>query len=433
MDKFIKQYTIYIKKNIEIDLLHDLSINKEFLEFDIIEQDDIIYKLSDIYDKLKKEVSKKSKTKTKPKNNLAKNEEKETEKQDINTNQESSLQRLLLEEKFDKIKAIILPEQRSPEWFAMRNNKITASDAGMVLGLNKYEAQYQFVLNKVFGKEFISNEFCYHGKKFEQVVTMYYEYNYDVIVDEFGLLGHSKYDFLGASPDGIVSKYKRDGVTPTHLLGRMLEIKCPFRRKICYTGDIKGDICPIYYWCQVQLQLECCDLDECDFVQCVIEEYDTRKEFIEDTVEQFKSNETKLPKGIVIELVPKNLPEITNDIIYDKTSFLYPPKIDMNIEELNNWVLEKLDNIPKDKILHRVIYWRFKEIACHLIKRDKEWFYESLGTFRKMWDYVEMCRNNNKIALELKSYIDSLSTKYNKTVMNKLQDLYDRYTGIKIS
>ena len=29
---------------------------------------------------------------------------------------------------FEKIRSIILPEQRSPEWFAMRSGKITASD-----------------------------------------------------------------------------------------------------------------------------------------------------------------------------------------------------------------------------------------------------------------------------------------------------------------
>ena len=31
------------------------------------------------------------------------------------------------------------PEQRSPEWFAMRSNYLTSSDLGTVLGLNKYK------------------------------------------------------------------------------------------------------------------------------------------------------------------------------------------------------------------------------------------------------------------------------------------------------
>ena len=61
----------------------------------------------------------------------------------------------------------------------------------------------------------------------------------------------------------------------------MLEIKCPTRRKINSTGEVKGVICPIHYWDQVQIQLACCDLDECDFWQCDIKEYPT-KELFED-------------------------------------------------------------------------------------------------------------------------------------------------------
>ena len=35
-------------------------------------------------------------------------------------------------------------------------------------------------------------------------------------------------------------------------------------------GEIDGEICPHYYWVQVQVQLECCDLEEFDFWQCSI-------------------------------------------------------------------------------------------------------------------------------------------------------------------
>jgi len=420
INSFITKYKNILNNTSDIDLLDTFLNDDEYNNFDNMEKDDIM----NILNEYQKKINRNNKLKNKKQIKLDTPEIIDTPQ----IIEEKTLERIELERKFNKLKNIILPEQRSPEWFAMRNNKITASDAGMVLGLNKYEAQYQFVLNKVFGKEFLSNEFCYHGKKFEQVVTMYYEYANDVIVDEFGLLGHNTYSFLGASPDGIVSKYKRDNKTPTPLLGRMLEIKCPFRRKICYTGDIKGDICPIYYWCQVQLQLECCDLDECDFVQCVVEEYKTRQDFISDTHDtEYLSKISKLPRGIVIELLPKNLKEnITDNVIYDKTTFLYPPKIDLTIAELDEWVLEQLDNLPKDKILHRVIYWKFNEIACHLIKRDKIWFDENLDTFRLMWDYVEMCRSDPNIAEEFKNFVNSLSIKNNKKIMKKLDELYNR-------
>ena len=75
---------------------------------------------------------------------------------------------------FNKVKSIPLPAQRSKEWFEMRNEKITGSDAGCVLSMNKHEAQYNFVLKKVFGSTFEGNYACYHGKVFEEVVTMMY-------------------------------------------------------------------------------------------------------------------------------------------------------------------------------------------------------------------------------------------------------------------
>lgn len=48
-----------------------------------------------------------------------------------------------------------------------------------------------------------------------------------------------------------------DGITET---GRLVEIKCPYRRKISTNV-------PKYYWCQVQFLLELTGIDECDFVQ----------------------------------------------------------------------------------------------------------------------------------------------------------------------
>lgn len=210
--------------------------------------------------------------------------------------------------KFDFLKNIILPEQRSEEWFKMRNDKITASDIACAIGMNKYEPEYNIILKKTLGAEFNPNKACYHGKKFERPATMIYQYRLNVQVDDFGLLGHKIYSFLGASPDGICNKFKLDGKHLSKYVGRMLEIKCPLSREIKMEGPIKDWICPIYYWIQVQMQLESCDLDECDFWQCNISEYETRDEFIKDThnFEPFRSLETNFEKGCLIQLLPNH-------------------------------------------------------------------------------------------------------------------------------
>jgi len=352
---------------------------------------------------------------------------------------------------FEWLRKIESPEQRTTAWYEQRNKSITASDCGCVLGENKYEQVYNFVFKKVFGSTFGTNVDCYHGKKFENVVTLMYELVNDVIVDEFGLLGHPVYNFLAASPDGICTPYCRDKVTPNPLVGRMVEIKCPSRRKIKYTGTIKGDICPEYYWCQVQLQLECCDLDECDFVQCNIEEYSSRKDYLDDTNTEFdyKSKKYGLEKGVVIELMPTKLNEddylqqvvkretkngtlydkyhiIKNDAIYDKASFIYQPKLDMTLKELDDWIIQEMEKLSKrpEVKLNRIIYWKFLERNSTLIVRDKEWFANNLETMRKIWAYVEILRKNDKVSNEWKLWIESQNKKFNDKIINKLIELF---------
>ena len=61
-----------------------------------------------------------------------------------------------------------------------------------------------------------------------------------------------------------------------------------------------GEICPYYYYCQVQQQLECCDLDKCDFWQCNIKEYKNREEYLLDT--NFKTVFSEGPEGKVINI-----------------------------------------------------------------------------------------------------------------------------------
>ena len=60
-------------------------------------------------------------------------------------------------------------------------------------------------------------------------------------------------------------------------IGRMLEIKCPKSRVI--TGFI-----PEVYRAQIQGQLEVCDLEYCDFLECEIKVYNSKEDFIEDSL-----------------------------------------------------------------------------------------------------------------------------------------------------
>lgn len=332
---------------------------------------------------------------------------------------------------FDKLRAVIVPEQRTKPWFEMRETCISASDGALVVNMNPYEPQYKIIFKKATPDimPFESNIHCYHGKKLEEIATMIYEYRMGVKVEEFGLMKHPKISFLGASPDGIVGRYKLDGKHRTKFVGRMLEIKCPAVRKInqdgpqvIYKKDAHGGICPTYYWIQVQLQLECCDLEECDFWQCNIKEYQTREEFIKDTdpAEPFRSLETGFEKGCLIQLIPKdkvakslNCSDDYDHVIWDDASFIYPPKIEMTPEECDSWVSTELANLhmhPKYRkyVLDRVIYWKLIESKNITIPRDQEWFQENYPMYEKIWSYVSYLREHPEIAKLAVKFVNSL-------------------------
>ncbi|AYV81934.1 MAG: YqaJ-like viral recombinase domain [Harvfovirus sp.] len=332
-----------------------------------------------------------------------------------------------------KLLEIKVPEQRSEGWFKMRKERITASDGGCVLGMNEHEPKYKFILKKTVGDTFKGNLYCYHGKKYEKAAIMIYEYRFNVSLNEFGLIGHPSIRFLGASPDGIVGLFKNDGTHYTRNVGRMLEIKCPFTRKIKMEGHI-DDIVPIYYQVQVQLQLECCDLDECDFWQCKISEYASRTEFVNDTdpLEPFRSKQTQFEKGCLIQLIPKATMKVIIetkkywDNVYDEAIFLYPAKIEMTPCECDIWVSQTVGGLyvtHPDYVFDKVIYWKLEHSHCLLIERDKKWFAEKLPELERMWNYVEFFRaNKTKLDLLIK-YLDSLSRKMNDKIMKVVETL----------
>jgi putative phage-type endonuclease len=324
------------------------------------------------------------------------------------------------------------PVQKSKEWFEMRNNMVTASSCGAVIGECKYQPIKSVIIDKVgLGEKFKENKFVYHGKKYEKIAIMIYEIIYNSKVGEFGLIQHPTISYLGASPDGISMSLTLDGKL-NKFMGRMLEIKCPPSRAIVNHGKIKGDICPDYYWVQVQIQLECCDLPECDFWQCHLIEYKNRDEFMNDNVSDLVHTENQIYKqdistiiedeptkikiddrirrGAIIELLPNDrsiVPETDLVIWYGK--YIYPPTILMTPSEYDKWTTETINNLPtlypdmvKDYTFSRVVYWKLKLSHNELITRQPEWFEQYKPQFEKFWNrvlYYREHKNEAKIDL----------------------------------
>lgn len=143
--------------------------------------------------------------------------------------------------------------QRTPEWYEVRKNLMTASNAAAALGIKPYDSfrgdPRAECIKQIVTGSFKGNAATRHGCFHEDGVRDRMCEIMGETAMEFGLLVHPDIPWLAASPDGITST------------GRMIEIKCPMRRRID-PGHV-----PHHYYPQVQVQMEVCGLDSCYFCQ----------------------------------------------------------------------------------------------------------------------------------------------------------------------
>jgi len=313
-----------------------------------------------------------------------------------------------MRKKVQTLRAKIQPAQRSVDWYNLRNTRITASEIASCLtntreicqayaeefGINDlkydnkclshFDTREDYIIKKCksfFGENvFRDSVFTLFGKKYEAIATRLYRRKYNTDVIEFGLLPHPRLKWLGASPDGITP----DGV--------MLEIKCPYSRKI--NGRV-----PIHYWCQMMCQLEVADLDRCDFLECEIKELETEQNFLECTVEE---------RGILMNRVsePDN----------SETKYIYPPDNLDTPSEFIEWSKKMKESEPNLE----VCYWMITKWNVIEVKRRKDWFElvkpilkETHAFITKLQQDPELFKKYEEsiFALKNKEYIE----KYNNT------------------
>jgi len=268
-----------------------------------------------------------------------------------------------ISKKIDYLKSIKQPEQRTDEWYNYRNSSLTASNIYKIFVSDS--SQKDLILEKCKPidlnkfKNISINSPLHWGQKYEPLSTMYYEYINNTKVDEFGCIKHTKYDFLAASPDGIVCDMS------SNLYGRMLEIKNVVSRTI--TGVPKME-----YWIQMQLQMEVCDLNECDFLETKFVEYDNYEEYIKDYTMNNKY------KGV--------LAYFENDKGEPKYEY---NKFNSNLDEQDIWKKEIESKNDDEKYkLKKFIYYKLDYISCILVLRNKMWFENILPNIEYFWNII---------------------------------------------
>lgn len=155
---------------------------------------------------------------------------------------------------------LIDAEQRSPEWFAARLGRPTASKFGDIIattrsgysaGRKNYRAE--LVIQRLTGvvPEGFSNAAMAWGTETEPVAQLAYELATGNEVEETSLWLHDEIE-AGASPDGLIGD---DGC---------LEIKCP--NSATHLETLRTGKVPRLYIAQVQGQMWITGREWCDFV-----------------------------------------------------------------------------------------------------------------------------------------------------------------------
>lgn len=264
------------------------------------------------------------------------------------------------EQKIERFHKMPKYKQGTKEWLDQRMNYLTASTIYSALGKAGKSARKHLLIEKgSYGKQsfFSGNLATQHGNKCEPIANAVYSKINNVTVQEFGMITNDKYPILGVSPDGI-------------LLDRMLEIKCPYSRKI------NGVIKPEYYH-QIQEQLSVCEYDVCDFLECKIDFIQEERFYADFSVFE----DSNIEKGCIIHYLN------TDDC---KLSYLYSP-LSLTETELKKWTT---DICTSDILALSVSYWIMSKYNCQSVNRDPKWIITSYPILQSFWDEVMNIREN---------------------------------------
>ena len=302
-----------------------------------------------------------------------------------------------IDERMRIVNAAYQPAQRTPEWYTFRHGLITASNIWKALGSDAnvnsliYEkckpCQGRDRGNSVEGDEDVlahmgqmeqtkqvqmeqpksvnTQSTLHWGVKYEPLSAMIYEMRNEIRLGEFGCIQHREHPFIGASPDGIVLSRN------SPLYGRMLEIKNVVNREV-------NGIPSMPYWIQMQVQMEVCDLEECDFVETVF------KECEED---DFYQNSYKYQyNGVILYFIKRNFVDNSPKYVY------MPLDVPIKRSAINEWIEQQKQANREEYVLFKRIYWYCETFSCVLVHRNREWFAAALPKIREIWSIVELER-----------------------------------------
>jgi len=242
-----------------------------------------------------------------------------------------------------------IDDQRTQAWFTKRGEMLTASEIWKSFGDATASARRELILSKLVPPKKQDGSgvgALIWGTRFEPVAKEIYCFTENVKLVDLSCVRHPEHSFLGASPDGLI-------LTSDERNGRLIELKCPISRP--FTNDTP---IPDAYYHQMQLQIECTGLKECDYVEM-----------------QFKT--MNYSEWSLLEA------EFKSCFAVDSSGNVkYKPITDT--DTAHNWQMNNLGN-PMD---WQIVYWVLVQKRAKLTLKDPDWMPMHFPEMKATWDEI---------------------------------------------
>ena len=349
-------------------------------------------------------------------------------------------------------------EQKSDIWLSQRKTMLTGTDAGKVVTINlgdkKEEKLFNIAKDKLDYKEIlripnvshfrISSKAMEHGNIYEDVSILLYETRYNVKVSEYGLIKSNKSNFIGASPDGVITNVDYSNYDSFKRYGRLLEVKNP------YTRVINDEIKPDYIFQMLQQQYTC-EIPICDFLETTIidadcpvnnkKPYKNIREMMNDVLntdepdweEKIKNhnipftnlNSEGNEKGVLLTF--KRYKNANKDD-YDRKTEIFPITEEYSVKKILQWKKETIVKMNSEGFTDYVFkVWKLEVLDVkEFVFNGKDYIGEKIPVLDSSWKLINQFKQKLIEIVRQKQQFLSITEIYN--YMKELT--YSRYLTI---
>ena len=254
-------------------------------------------------------------------------------------------------------------DQRTDLWHRKRGELLTASDIYKALPDASPSQRYELIMSKlvprVFG-EGVGPRALVWGTRFEPVAKeLYMEWNKGIRIVDTSCITHPEVSYLGASPDGILIT---DDYTDDRY-GMLVEFKCPISRVFSEDSPI-----PPQYYHQMQLQMECSGIKQCDYVEV---------KFKDMHYSSWVDSSAKYKAWFAV--------------YEDEKTIKYKSINDSR--DLVTWKKEEIPN-PDE---WNMIYWVLECNRAVIVPHQADWLSTNLESIKSVWDEILKHRANGTL------------------------------------